>query len=125
MELVTVEQIQAAHKLLAGVVRHTPMEQARNIPGNVYLKCENLQRTGAVFIHPFDHPDIIAGQGTVGLEIVEQVPDVATVLVAMGGGGLVSGIATAIKATHPNVRVIGVQAEQAAAFPASLAEGHP
>jgi threonine dehydratase len=83
------------------------------------------ERTGAVFIHPFDHEDIIAGQGTVGLEILEQVPEAATILVATGGGGLVGGVAAAVKAWRPDVRVVGVQAEQAAAFPASLAAGEP
>nr|WP_037295142.1 threonine ammonia-lyase [Saccharomonospora azurea] len=83
------------------------------------------ERTGAVFIHPFDHPDIIAGQGTVGLEIVEQIPDVATVLVAAGGGGLVGGVASAVKAMKPDVRIVGVQAEGAAAFPLSLSAGNP
>ncbi|MEU6645804.1 threonine ammonia-lyase [Saccharomonospora sp. NPDC046836] len=83
------------------------------------------ERTGAVFIHPFDHEDIIAGQGTVGLEILEQVPDVATVLVSTGGGGLVGGVASAIKAVKPGVQLVGVQAEAAAAFPASLAAGKP
>jgi threonine dehydratase len=81
--------------------------------------------TGAVFIHPFDHPDIVAGQGTVGLEIVEQCPDVRTVVVCTGGGGLVSGIAAAVKGLRPDVRVVGVQAGAAAAFPASLAAGYP
>jgi threonine dehydratase len=81
--------------------------------------------TGAIFIHPFDHPDVVAGQGTVGLEILEQAPDVKTVVVSVGGGGLVSGVAAAIKDTHPQVRVVGVQAAGAAAFPASLAAGHP
>jgi threonine dehydratase len=81
--------------------------------------------TGAVFIHPFDHPDIIAGQGTVGLEILEQVPEVGTVLLAAGGGGLVGGVAVAIKALRPEVRVIAVQAEQAAALPPSLVAGKP
>ncbi|WP_007023326.1 threonine ammonia-lyase [Saccharomonospora iraqiensis] len=83
------------------------------------------ERTGAVFIHPFDHPDIIAGQGTVGLEILEQLPEVATVLVATGGGGLVGGVAAAVKAERPDVHVVGVQAEEAAAFPRSLASGGP
>ncbi|WP_370944587.1 threonine ammonia-lyase [Amycolatopsis sp. cg5] len=83
------------------------------------------ERTGAVFIHPFDHVDIIAGQGTVGLEILEQVPDVETILVATGGGGLVGGVAAAVKSTRPGVRVVGVQAQDAAAYPASLAAGKP
>ncbi len=220
MELVTLEQVEAARELLKGVTRVTPMEHARDLRkrhgGPVYLKCENLQRTGsfkirgaytrihgltdeersrgvvaasagnhaqgvalassllgakstvfmplraplpklaatrgygadvhlhgslfeetlaeaiafgertgAVFIHPFDHPDIIAGQGTVGLEILEQVPGVKTILVATGGGGLVGGVASAVKASRPDVRVVGVQAELAAAFPPSLAAGAP
>ncbi|PXY21219.1 threonine ammonia-lyase [Prauserella muralis] len=83
------------------------------------------ERTGAVFIHPFDHADIIAGQGTVGLEILDQVPDVATVLVATGGGGLVGGVASAVKALKPGVRMVGVQAEAAAAYPPSLSAGEP
>ncbi|MEC3979847.1 threonine ammonia-lyase [Amycolatopsis sp. H20-H5] len=220
MELVGVEKIREARRLLEGVTRITPMEHARDLRdvhgGPVYLKCENLQRTGsfkirgaytrihglsaeerargvvaasagnhaqgvalassllgirstvfmptraplpklaatrgygadvhlhgavleetlaeaiafsertgAVFIHPFDHVDIIAGQGTVGLEILEQVPEVATILVATGGGGLVGGVASAVKGLKPDVRVVGVQAEHAAAFPPSLAAGEP
>ncbi len=81
--------------------------------------------TGAVFIHPFDHLDVVTGQGTAGLEILEQAPDVRTVLVPTGGGGLLAGIAIAIKATRPDVRVVGVQAEGAAAYPSSLASGGP
>ncbi|MGW2491697.1 threonine ammonia-lyase [Streptomyces sp. NPDC001606] len=82
-------------------------------------------RTGAVFIHPFDHPDVIAGQGTVGLEILEQCPEVRTIVVGVGGGGLAAGIAVAVKALRPDVRIVGVQAEGAAAYPPSLAVGHP
>ncbi|MFJ5529793.1 threonine ammonia-lyase [Streptomyces sp. NPDC093261] len=81
--------------------------------------------TGAVFIHPFDHPDIIAGQGTVGLEILEQCPEVRTIVVGIGGGGLAAGIAVAVKALRPDVRIVGVQAEGSAAYPPSLAAGHP
>ncbi|MEN3358776.1 MAG: threonine dehydratase [Mycobacteriales bacterium] len=220
MDLVSVDDILAAQKLLAGVIRTTPIEHSRvlraRVGGPAYLKCENLQRTGSfkirggytriarmtpaerargvvaasagnhaqgvalaasllgaastvympvnaplpkiaatraygaevrlsgstvdealvaaiahaadsgsVFIHPFDHPDVIAGQGTVGLEIIEQCPDARTVLVPAGGGGLVSGIGVAIKAARPDVAVIAVQAEGAAAFPGSLAAGHP
>jgi threonine dehydratase len=83
------------------------------------------ERTGAVFIHPFDHPDVVAGQGTVGLEILDQLPQVRTILVATGGGGLVGGIAAGVKSARSDVRVIGVQAEQAAAWPTSLAAGRP
>ena len=81
--------------------------------------------TGAVFVHPFDHCDIVAGAGTTGLEILEQVPDVKTVVVCTGGGGLLAGIAVAVKGLRPDVRVVGVQAEDAAAYPASLAAGKP
>ncbi len=81
--------------------------------------------TGAVLIHPFDHVDVVAGQGTVGLEILEQVPDVRTILVSCGGGGLLGGIALAVKSQRPDVKVIGVQAEGAAAYPASLEAGTP
>jgi threonine dehydratase len=220
MQLVTVDRIQAARELLAGVIRETPMEHSRMLSaeqgGEVFLKCENLQRTGsfkirgayvrihglspsdrargvvaasagnhaqgvalaaatlnitstvfmpvqvplpklaatrayganvhlygtvieetlaeaqayanrtgAVFIHPFDHPDVIAGQGTLGLEIVDQLPDAATVVVPTGGGGVAGGVAAAIKAVKPSIQVIAVQAEQAAAFPPSLLAGGP
>jgi threonine dehydratase len=81
--------------------------------------------TGAVLIHPFDHVDIVTGQGTCGLEILEQCPDARTVVVPTGGGGFIAGIATAVKALRPEVRVVGVQAEGAAAYVPSLAEGRP
>ena len=80
---------------------------------------------GSVFIHPFEHPDIVAGQGTVGLEIIEQCPGVRTIAVPVGGGGLASGIAVVAKNASPPIRVIGVQAEAIAAYPASFAAGHP
>ncbi|SFF81166.1 L-threonine ammonia-lyase [Actinacidiphila alni] len=83
------------------------------------------EETGAVFIHPFDHPDIIAGQGTVGLEILEQCPEVGTIVVGIGGGGLAAGLALAVKALRPDVRIVGVQAAGAAAYPPSLAVGRP
>ncbi|MDX2646043.1 threonine ammonia-lyase [Streptomyces sp. PA03-1a] len=86
---------------------------------------EYAQETGAVFIHPFDHADIVAGQGTVGLEILDQCPEVRTIVVGMGGGGLAAGVAVAVKAVRPEVRVVGVQAAGAAAYPPSLAAGRP
>ncbi|MDG4857774.1 threonine ammonia-lyase [Streptomyces sp. T-3] len=86
---------------------------------------EYANETGAVFIHPFDHRDIIAGQGTVGLEILEQCPEVRTIVVGIGGGGLAAGLAVAVKTLRPDVKVIGVQAAGAAAYPPSLSEGHP
>ncbi|PWI43837.1 threonine ammonia-lyase [Streptomyces sp. ICBB 8177] len=86
---------------------------------------EFASETGAVLIHPFDHPDVVAGQGTVGLEILEQCPEVRTVVVGMGGGGLAAGIAVAVKSLRPDVRIVGVQAQGAAAYPVSLAAGRP
>ncbi|MGK8524747.1 threonine ammonia-lyase [Nocardia asteroides] len=83
------------------------------------------ERSGATLIHPFDHPDIVAGQATVGREILRQLPQVGTVLVPTGGGGLLAGVAVALRQLAPDVRVIGVQAAEAAAWPASLAAGHP
>src|SRR5215475_6972774 len=82
-------------------------------------------RTQSVFINPFNHPDVVAGQGTVGFEIIEQCPQVKTILVPVGGGGLAAGIAVAAQSLDPSVRVVGVQAEAVAAFEASLAAGHP
>jgi threonine dehydratase len=219
-QLVTLEDVERARKVLAGIVRMTPMEPSRplttTLAGPVWLKCENVQRagsykvrgaylrisrltaeersrgvvaasagnhaqgvalaasllgtqatvfmpvgaalpkvaatkgygarveivgatvdesllaaqehaerTGAVVIHPFDHPDVIAGQGTVGLEIFEQCPDVQTIVAGVGGGGLISGIAVVAKALNPRVRIIGVQADGAAAVPTSLKAGRP
>ncbi|HKD96162.1 MAG TPA: threonine ammonia-lyase [Micromonosporaceae bacterium] len=86
---------------------------------------EFAEETGAVLIHPFDHPHVIAGQGTIGLEILEQCPEVKTVVAGIGGGGLLSGIAVAVKSLRPDVRVIGVQAAGAAAMHTSLAAGQP
>ncbi len=81
--------------------------------------------TGAVFVHPFDNVDVVAGQGTIGLEILEQVPHVDTILMGVGGGGLMAGVAVAVKQRAKelgkDIRIIGVQAENAAAYPPSLA----
>jgi len=78
---------------------------------------------GAVFVHPFDDPLVIAGQGTIGLELLEQQPDLEAVIVPVGGGGLIGGLAMAVKESSPNVRVVGVQAKNVAAMHASLAAG--
>jgi threonine dehydratase len=80
---------------------------------------------GLVMIPPFDHPDVIAGQGTAGLEILEQMPGVATVLVPVGGGGLLAGITTAIKALAPGVEIIGVEPAGAPKLTAALEGGRP
>ena len=88
---------------------------------------EFAEETGAILIPPFDHEDVVAGQGTLGLEILDQVPDLETVVVPIGGGGLVAGVASALKQRAARdgrtIRVIGVQAANAAAYPPSLAAG--
>jgi threonine dehydratase len=81
--------------------------------------------SGAVFIHPFDHRDIVVGQSTVGLELVEQCPDARTIVVSAGGGGLCSGVGLVAKTLVPQAKVVAVQAAQAAAFPASIVAGRP
>jgi len=80
---------------------------------------------GLVMLPPFDHPAIVAGQGTLGLEIADAMPDVATVLVPLSGGGLAAGVAAAIKGRLPTARVIGLTMERGAAMKASLDAGHP
>jgi len=83
------------------------------------------EEAGMAFVHPFDDPDVVAGQGTLGLELLADVPDLATVVVPVGGGGLASGVAIAVKSARPDVRVVGVQVESVAAYPASLKAGRP
>jgi threonine dehydratase len=86
---------------------------------------ELVEQTGRTLVHPFDHPLTIAGQGTVGLELIEDVPGADLVLVPVGGGGLISGIATAVKALRPSARVIGVEPELSPALHDALAAGKP
>lgn len=81
------------------------------------------EATGAILIHPYDHPDIVAGQGTIGQEILAELPNVRTIVVPVGGGGLAAGLIAAVQDLP--VAVVGVQASHAAAYPASLAAGHP
>ncbi|MEV7758763.1 threonine ammonia-lyase [Microbacterium sp. NPDC089180] len=108
-----------AEVILEGATVETPLR----------LAAEFAERTGAVLIHPFDHRDIVVGQGTLGLELVEDMPDLETVIVGIGGGGLAAGVAAAVKARAAaegrQVRVIGVQAHNSAAYPSSLAAGYP
>jgi threonine dehydratase len=85
---------------------------------------ERAEATDSVLVPPFDHVDVIAGQGTIGLELIDEVPGLANVLVAVGGGGLLSGIAAAVRARAPDVRVIGVMAEGASSMARSLQAGH-
>jgi threonine dehydratase len=112
------------------------VEATRSYGADVRLGGDNIQAaveaarrfaddTGARFIHPFDDPAIIAGQGTVGLEIIEQLPDVGTVVVPIGGGGLISGIAVALGASKPDVRVVGVEIESVAPYVASRGRATP
>lgn len=96
-----------------------------SVEDSLSAAAEFADRTGAVFIHPFDHPDVIAGQGTVALEILRQCPEVKTIIAGVGGGGLISGIGVVAKAMRPDVRVIGVQAAGSATFPASLKADEP
>ncbi|MEZ3159658.1 threonine ammonia-lyase [Microbacterium sp. BWT-B31] len=108
-----------ADVVLEGATVETPLR----------LAAEFAERTGAVLIHPFDHRDVVIGQGTVALEVMDDVPDVETIVVGIGGGGLIAGVAAAAKAkaaaTGRTVRIVGVQAENSAAYPASLAAGEP
>lgn len=86
---------------------------------------EFAAETGARFVHPYDDPQIIAGQGTIGLEIIEQLPEVGTVVIPTGGGGLLSGTALAMKALKPEVRLVGVEIDVAATYLESRRLGHP
>ncbi len=86
---------------------------------------ERAERDQLAFVHPFNDPEVIAGQGSVGLELLSQVPDLSNVVVPIGGGGLASGVAIALKSQRPEIRVIGVQVATCAPFPASLQAGEP
>jgi threonine dehydratase len=95
-------------------------------PTEAFDRLEELvEQTGRTLVHPFDHPLTAAGQGTVGLELLQDVPDADVVLVPVGGGGLISGIATVVKGRRPEARVIGVEPELSPALHDALAAGHP
>lgn len=94
-----------------------------NVDETLAAARERADRSGLTFVHPFDDADVIAGQGGVGLELAAQVPELRTVVVPVGGGGLVSGVAVAVKALRPGVRVVGVQVERCAPVAVSLAAG--
>ena len=112
-------KVKATRELGANVVLHG------SVYDDAYAEACRIQKeTGATFIHPFDDPMVIAGQGTIGLEIMDDLPDVDTIVVPIGGGGLASGVASAVKMLHPNVRVIGVQAAGAAGMKASIEARH-
>lgn len=121
---VALPKLQATRNYGAEVVLHGHV-----VDETLRAAAEFSERTGAILIPPFDHPDVVAGQGTLAFEILDQVPDVENVIVPIGGGGLISGIASAFAQLAPEigrrVRIIGVQAENAAAYPPSLAAGEP
>lgn len=103
----------------AKVVLHDDMR-------TIFDRTEEVRReNNSILLHPFDDPDVIAGQGTIGLEIHEDTPDADTVIVGIGGGALISGIAAAIKQLNPKARVIGVEPEGAPAMTRALQEGKP
>ena len=102
------QKVQATRDLGAEVVL-----TGANFDESFAAALADSQRCGTVFIHPFDDPLVMAGQGTIGLEILKELPDVETVVVPIGGGGLMAGIAMAIKTTHPQVRLVGVESSAA------------
>jgi threonine dehydratase len=113
-------------KLAAARGYGAAVDLASSGPDDAFVRLAALQaETGRVLVHPFDDPYVIAGQGTVGLEILEDAPQVDVVVVAVGGGGLVSGVATAIKGRCPDARVVAVEPEGSAVLRASLAAGEP
>jgi threonine dehydratase len=86
---------------------------------------ERAREAGMAFVHPFDDPDVVAGQGTLGLELLEDAPEVSKVVIPVGGGGLASGVAIAMKSARPELEVVGVQVEAMASYPESLRRGEP
>ena len=88
-----------------------------------FAEAERLRQKGLTLVHPFDDPHVAAGQGTVGLEILEDLPDVSRVYVSIGGGGLIAGMATIMKAAHPDIRIIGCETEGADAMAKAVAAG--
>jgi len=121
---VALPKLQATRNYGAEVVLHGHV-----VDETLQAAAEFAERTGAIIIPPFDHADVVAGQGTLALEILEQVPTVENVIVPIGGGGLIAGVASAFAQLAPEigrkVRIIGVQAENAAAYPPSIAAGEP
>jgi threonine dehydratase len=112
------EKVKAIEEYGAKLVKHGLFHDER------FSKAVEIQKnTGAVMIPPFDDPYVIAGQGTIGLEICEDLPDVNTVIVPIGGGGLISGISTAIKSMKPEVKVVGVEPEKASSMYQSIKNG--
>jgi threonine dehydratase len=103
----------------------TVHEGGDSVDAALALAEQRAREDGLAFVHPFDDPDVVAGQGSLGLELLEDVPDLAKVVIPVGGGGLCSGIALAVKAARPEVEIVGVQASACAPYPESLARGEP
>lgn len=119
-QLVSANKVQGIRELGAEV------RIVGNSQDDAQAEAERIARDhGAALLPPFDHPQIIAGQGTLGLEILEQLPDVRQVLIPLSGGGLFGGVALALKHADPNIRVHGISMRRGAAMAASLAAGHP
>lgn len=125
LEATVVVPEDAAAVKVAGIRRYGATVEFCGVTSHERLaRADAISReTGAVFVPPYDHPHVMAGQGTAGLEILEQAPGVRTVYVPVGGGGLITGVAVAIKESQPGVRVIGVEPERAADAQASLRRG--
>lgn len=119
-ELVPANKVDALQKLGAEVIIHGESQDE----AEVYAR-HLAEERGLTMIHPFDDPFIIAGQGTIGLELVQELPSVETVLVPLSGGGLIAGIAVALKSINPAIRVIGVSMERAPVMAQSLLTGKP
>lgn len=114
------EKVEAIKELGATVVEHGRSHAER------FARAMHIQKEqGTVLVHPFDDPEVIAGQGTIGLEILEDLPDVDTILVPVGGGGLISGISLAVKSGKPATKVYGVQSDRAPSMYESLRAGKP
>jgi threonine dehydratase len=119
-ERVPANKVEALRRLQAEVIRHGQSQDEAEIQAR-----QLEQERGLTLIPPFDDPDIITGQGTLGLELLEDLPDLETVLVPLSGGGLIAGIALALKTTNPKIRVVGLSMERAAVMYHSLQAGQP
>ncbi|HEU0265991.1 MAG TPA: threonine/serine dehydratase, partial [Geobacterales bacterium] len=117
-EITPLQKVQATRDYGAEVVL-----SGRNFDEAYAAARRQQEESGALFVHPFDDPLVMAGQGTIGLEILQELEDVHTILVPIGGGGLIAGIAMAIRTTHPQVRIIGVEAATAPSMHYSLQKG--
>ncbi len=114
----------SAQKLAATRAYGASVDLEADTPAAAFERLDDLLAdTGRALVHPFDDPLVQAGQGTVGLEVLEDVPDVTAVVVPVGGGGLIAGVATAVKEQRPDVRVLGVEPETSNALRAALAAG--